>query len=299
MCQPCTSLSAAYWSWWCSWGVVSGRRSLRSSCCGHELSVLRRQVRQPRFEPHDRLLLAALSRVLPRRSWNAFLAQPDTLLRWHRRLVARSWTYEHRRAGRPPISREVRGLILRIASENPSWGYLRIVGELRKLGVTVSATSVRNILAAAGLPPAPRRDQQSWRSFLRAHGELILACDFFTVDTVWLRRLYVLVFLSIGSRRIEYVVRQAGHSLDAAEGSQPADGTRRSRPRGAVPDPRPRRVVPARPRRLVGGREDQGHSHACAGAECERAHGALGWQHPSRVLRSAFDRRSPPARACP
>jgi transposase InsO family protein len=99
----------------------------------------------------------------------------------------------------------VRELIVRLARENSSWGYLRIVGELRKLGVTVSATSVRNILSAGGLPPAPQRDRQSWRSFLEAHAESILACDFFTVDTVWLRRIYVLAFLSVGSRRIEYV----------------------------------------------------------------------------------------------
>jgi transposase InsO family protein len=170
----------------------------------HELSILRRQVSQPRFEPQDRLLLAALSRVLPRCSWNAFLVRPETLLRWHRRLVARRWTYPCRSPGRPPISREVWELVLRLARENPSWGYLRIVGELRKLGVAISATSVRNILARAGLPPAPQRDRQSWRTFLRTHGGSILACDFFTVDTVWLRRLYVLVFLSIGSRRVEY-----------------------------------------------------------------------------------------------
>jgi putative transposase len=121
-----------------------------------------------------------------------------------RRLVARRWTYAHRRAGRPPISRDVRELILRLARENSSWGYLRIAGELRKLGVSVSASSVRNILVKAGLPPAPRHTAQSWRSFLRAQGESILACDFFTVDTVWLRRLYVLAFISISSRRVEY-----------------------------------------------------------------------------------------------
>ncbi|MGD0167957.1 MAG: integrase core domain-containing protein [Gaiellaceae bacterium] len=170
----------------------------------HELSILRRQVGSPRFEPHDRLLLAALSRVLPRPHWNAFLVRPETLLRWHRRLVARRWTYPHRRPGRPPIVHEVRALILRLARENPSWGYLRIVGELRKLGIDVSATFVRSVLVSAGLPPTPQRDRQSWRAFLRAHGESILACDFLTVDTVWLRRLYVLVFLSIGSRRVEY-----------------------------------------------------------------------------------------------
>src|SRR5205823_11431724 len=113
-------------------------------------------------------------------------------------------TYPHRPPGRPPIGSEVRELVVRLARENPSWGYQRIVGELRKLGVCVSPSSVRNILVKAGLPPAPRRHSQSWRSFLRAHGESILACDFFTVDTVWLRRLYVLAFISIGSRRVDY-----------------------------------------------------------------------------------------------
>ena len=170
-----------------------------------ELSILRRQVGRARFEPDDRLLLAALSRVLPRRSWSAFSVRPETLLRWHRGMVARRWTYSHRRPGRPPIGREVRELVLRLARANPSWGYLRIVAELGKLGFTVSAGSVGNILAQAGLPPAPRRDSESWRRFLRAQGESILACDFFTVDTVWRQRLYVLVFLSIGSRRIEYL----------------------------------------------------------------------------------------------
>jgi transposase InsO family protein len=170
----------------------------------HELSILRRQAGRPRFETHDRVLLAAFSRMLPRRSWDVFPVRPETLLAWHRRLLARRWTYPHRRPGRPPISREVRELILRLARENSSWGYLRIAGELRKLGIGVSASSVRNILARAGLPPAPQRDAQSWRTFLRAHGESVLACDFFTVDTVWLRRLYVLAFISIGSRRVEY-----------------------------------------------------------------------------------------------
>jgi putative transposase len=170
----------------------------------HELSILRRQVGRPRFETHDRVLLAAFSRMLPRRSWTAFSVRPETLLAWHRRLAARRWTSAHRRPGRPPISGDVRELILRLARENSSWGYLRIAGELRKLCIAVSASSVRNILVKAGLPPAPRRDAQSWRSFVRAHGESMLACDFFTVDTVWLRRLYVLVFISIGSRRVEY-----------------------------------------------------------------------------------------------
>ncbi len=171
----------------------------------HELSILRRQADRPRFEPRDRLLLAALSRMLPRRSWQAFSVRPETLLRWHRRLVANHWTYPHRRPGRPPIAAEVRELVLRLARENRSWGYLRIAGELRKLGIAVSATLVRNILRAAGVPPAPERDRLDWRSFLRQHAATTLACDFLTVDTVLLRRLYVLVFICIGSRRIEYM----------------------------------------------------------------------------------------------
>ena len=143
--------------------VLLGRRErakeLEILVLRHELSILRRQVRQPRFEPHDRLLLAALSRVLPRQSWNAFLVRPETLLCWHRKLVARNWTYPHRIPGRPPINPEVRELVVRLAHENRGWGYIRIVGELRKLGITISATSVRNILMKAGLPVATQRDR--------------------------------------------------------------------------------------------------------------------------------------------
>jgi putative transposase len=161
--------------------VLLGRRErskeLEILVLRHELSILHRQGRQPRFKPHDRLLLAALSRVLPRPSWSAFPVRPETLLHWHRRLVARQWTYPHRRPGRPAIAVEARDLVMRLARENPSWGYLRIVGELRKLGIVVSATSVRNILIKADLPPAPQRDRQSWGQFLRTHGESILACD--------------------------------------------------------------------------------------------------------------------------
>jgi hypothetical protein len=179
--------------------VLLGRRErskeLEILVLRHELSVLRRQVTMPRFEPHDRLLLAALSRVLPRRSWQAFMVRPETLLRWHRRLVANRWTYPHRRPGRPPIAGDVRELVLRLARENSSWGYVRIVGELRKLGIDVSATLVRNILRAAGVPPVPERDRLAWRTFLRQHAATTLACDFLTVETVVLRRLYVLVFV--------------------------------------------------------------------------------------------------------
>jgi len=159
----------------------------------HELSILRRQVRRPQFAARDRLLLAALSRVLPRRSWPVFLVTPETLLRWQRRLVAKHWTYPHTQPGRPPVNRSVRELILRLARENTAWGYVRIAGELRKLGIEVSATLVRNVLRAARVPPAAQRDQLNWRSFLCQHAATTLACDFLTVDTVLVRRLYVLV----------------------------------------------------------------------------------------------------------
>ncbi len=164
-----------------------------------------RRAPRPRLTESDRLVLAVLSRVLPRRSWQAFPVTPETLLRWHRRLIARRWTYPHRRPGRPPLDQEVRQLILRLARENSDWGDVRIVGEVRKLGITVSATLVRNVLTRAGIPPAPARAASTWRAFLRQHAQTIVACDLFTVDTVWLRRLYVLFFVSIGTRRIEYV----------------------------------------------------------------------------------------------
>jgi putative transposase len=126
-------------------------------------------------------------------------------LRWHRRLVAKHWTHPHGRLGRPPVDVEVRELLLRLARGNTSWGYLRIVAELRKLGIDVSATLGRNVLRDAGIPAAPQRGQLDWRSFLHQHAATTLACDFLTVDTVLLRRLYVLVFICIGTRRIEYV----------------------------------------------------------------------------------------------
>src|SRR6185436_19362830 len=112
-------------------------------------------------------------------------------------LVRRRWTYPQRRPGRPPLEPSIRTLILRLARENSSWGYLRIVGELRTLGIRVSATYVRSVLAGAGLPPAPDRDGLSWRTFLRQHAASTLACDFFTVEAVTLKRLYVLFFISL------------------------------------------------------------------------------------------------------
>ena len=168
----------------------------------HQLTVLRRQSPRPKLEPADRALLAAVSRVLPRARWSCFFVKPETLLRWHRRLVAGAWTYPHRQTGRPPLDQDVQQLIVRLARENPHWGYQRIKGELLRLGVRVSATAIRTTLRRHGLDPAPRRTAMTWRAFLRQQAAGIVACDFFTVDTVWLRRLYVLFFIELDTRRV-------------------------------------------------------------------------------------------------
>jgi hypothetical protein len=162
----------------------------------HELAVLRRQSARPRLTRADRALFAALSRRVPRTAWTNLAVKPDTLLRWHRQLVARRWTYAHRGPGRPPLERSLRELIVRLARENPHWGYKRIVGELRGLGHSVSATSVRNVLLEAGLRPAPERGRSSWRAFLRQQAASVLACDFLTVETAFLQRIYVLFVIS-------------------------------------------------------------------------------------------------------
>jgi putative transposase len=168
----------------------------------HELAVLRRQHPRPRRQPTDRALLAALSRLLPRARWSVFLVRPQTLLRWHWRMVARRWTYPTASNGRPAISDEAQQLVVRLARENPRWGYQRIHGELLRLGCRVSASSIRRVLRAHGLDPAPRRAATSWRAFLRQQAAGILACDFFTVDTVFLRRVYGLFVIELGSRRV-------------------------------------------------------------------------------------------------
>jgi putative transposase len=126
----------------------------------------------------------------------------QTLVRWHRELVARKWTFRRRSPGRPPLDPALRGLVLRLGRENPSWGCVRIQGELRKLGIQVGATTIRSILRRSGFGPAPRRRGPSWSEFLRAQAHGMLACDFFTVETAWLRTLYVLFFVEHGSRRV-------------------------------------------------------------------------------------------------
>jgi putative transposase len=168
----------------------------------HQLSVVRRTVKRPRLRRRDRVVLAAASALLPRQRWSAFMVSPQTLMRWQRELERRKWTYRHRRAGRPPLDRERRELALRLARENPRWGCVRIQGELRKLGIRVGATTIRTLLRQHGLGPAPRRTGPTWAEFLRAQANGIIACDFFTVETVWLRTLYALFWIEHGSRRV-------------------------------------------------------------------------------------------------
>jgi transposase InsO family protein len=168
----------------------------------HQLKVLSRKAGRPNLRRADRALLAAASRLLPRERWASFLVGPATILRWHRELVRRKWTFRRKPLGRPPISPQVRELILRLARENPRWGCVRIQGELRGLGIRVGATTIRTLLRRNGFGPAPRGDGPSWTEFLRAQAEGILACDFFSVETAFLQTLYVLFFIEVGTRRV-------------------------------------------------------------------------------------------------
>jgi transposase len=163
----------------------------------HQPAVLRRQVGRARFTWSHRVPIAGLAGLIPRQRCTAFVVTPKTILDWHRRLVRRRWTYPHRQPGRPPLERETVELIVRLAPENPRWGYLRIVGELPKLGITVSKTSVATMLDRHGLPPTPRREGPTWAQSLFAQAKGISATDLFHVDSVTLQRYYVLFVIEV------------------------------------------------------------------------------------------------------
>jgi transposase InsO family protein len=167
----------------------------------HEVMVLRRQIARPSLQPADRAILSGLARLVSKFRRQGFFVQPETLLRWHRDLVARRWTYS-KKPGRPSLSKGTVALICRLATENPTWGYRRVHGELATMGISVAASTVLSVLKRHGIDPTPRRTGPTWAEFIKAQASGRVACDFFHVDTVLLRRLYVLVFIDLHSRAV-------------------------------------------------------------------------------------------------
>ena len=197
----------------------------------HQLAVLRRQVDRPELTDADRSLLGAIAAALSRPSRAGWLVTSDTLLRWHRRRIARHWTQPQRPPGRPSTSAELRRLALRLAAENPTWGYRRIHGELAGLGYRLAASTVWQILKNAGIEPAPTRSEVTWSQFLRS--QAAVACDFATIETVTLRRFYLLFFIDIPTRTVYFAgitdhpsgvwTTQAARNLLLRHGHQLAD----------------------------------------------------------------------------
>ena len=213
-----------YWLLWCFITIlldIFATLKVAQNEKDLEIIMLRQQVRilqrktpsSPRISKPEKLILAALSYKMKQTTVGFrkclhncfFLFKPETLLKWHRELVKRKWTFQHRkRGGRPRIDPELEALILRMAQENPRWGSKRIHGELVKLGFDLDKKTVWNMLKRNGILPSTQRSRSSWRTFLKHYKEQILACDFFTVETITLKRLYVLFFIEIGTRRVHF-----------------------------------------------------------------------------------------------
>jgi transposase InsO family protein len=202
--------------------LVSGARGeaeekdLQIALLRHQVRLLQRRLpRPPRLSRWEKLTLAALAARLARLTHQSraqlaqvlLLVRPETVLKWHRELVRRKWTCRrHVARGYPPVDAVLEALILRLAAENPRWGYGRLQGELAKLGHALGRSTVRDVLKRRHVPPAPLRGPQAstWRQFLAQHRDAVLACDFFTVETLFLKTLYALFFLEIGTRRVHF-----------------------------------------------------------------------------------------------
>jgi hypothetical protein len=250
----------------------------------HQVAVLRRQVHRPDLTHADRVVLAALSRLIGRRVWDTFFVTPSTLLRWHRDLVRQGWTYPHKRPGRPPTISKVRALVLRLAAENSGWGYQRIVGELLGLGYHVSPSTVRNILIKAGLDPAPRRGGPTWTQFLTAQAHGILALDYLHIDTVLLTRIYVLFGIEHATRRVHILglTQHPSAAWTPPAGQEPAHRTTDA---GAVPHPRSGLQIHSRVRRRVRIRGRNNHQDSPSSASGKRDLRTLDFHASPRVHR--------------
>ncbi|MBP2329300.1 transposase [Kibdelosporangium banguiense] len=256
----------------------------------HQIAVLRRQLgdTRVRFGPTDRALLAALLHRLPRQALHRLrlLVRPDTILRWHRDLMRRRHARMSRpkRPGRPRTIRSARILVLRLAKENPSWGYRRIHGELLVLGIKVAASTVWRILTDAGIAPAPERASSTWAQFLRSQAEVLLACDFFETVTLTGARMYVLAVIEHAHRRIRILgATPSDRGMGHAGRPQPLHGPRGRPLPSAIPDPRQRRQIPPPARRHPRPRRHPGHLERHPDAENELDRRAVDTNLPPRT----------------
>jgi Integrase core domain len=189
-----------------SWMMLHARSDTKNEIeilvLRHQLAILQRRTPRRQIRWSDRAVIAALARLLPARRRHGLLVTPATILRWHRHLVRQRWTSQPVREGRPAIPAGVRALIVRLAIENPSWGYRRVHGELAGLGYQIGASTVWTVLNAAGIDPAPRRAGPTWAQFLHAQAHAIVACDLFHLDTISLHRLYAFFVIEHATRQV-------------------------------------------------------------------------------------------------